>query len=419
VKSVTDAEQAGSEPERKGLRSSFRALENPIYRKYFIGQALTRLGSWTQDIAQSWFVFEQTGSGTAVGVLLACEFLPILLLSLWAGSLADRHSKRRLLAMTQALLVVLAVVLAGVVAVGASLTLLFVIAVLRGVVLAVNITVGTSFLSEIVSKNDMRSASSLNGMIFNLGRALGALLAAVLIQTISISVCFLVNAAVYSVFLFIVLRIHPNHVNAATPQSKAGIREGLRYSWGVPELRAAVVLMFGVGLLAYNSQVFFTALADDVYNSGLNTYSWLMVIYSVGFVICSIIGAAGGAPTNRMVLSSAAALGSMILLTAVVAPVPVAGMAVVALWGAANGMFGSRINTTVQLNSSPEMKGRVMALWSMVVWGTTPLGGPFIGFVAEHFGAQASLFVTAVGVFGCCLYAWTVLRNRLEHVAAH
>jgi MFS family permease len=416
---MTEAKVDEGEQERKGLRSSFRALQNPVYRKYFIGQGLTRTGNWTQDIAQSWFVFEQTGSGTAVGVLLACEFLPILLLSLWAGSLTDRHSKRQLLLITQSLFVVLAAALAAVVALDAPLELLFVIAAVRGVVLAVNITAGTAFTSEIVPKKDMRSASSLNGLLFNLGRVIGALLAAVLVQLAHISWCFLLNAVFYAVVVVLVWTIRPHHIDAAPRQTKAGVVDGLRYAWNVPELRAAIVVMFGVGLLAYNSQVFFATLSEDVFDNNLSMYSWLMGLYSAGFIIMSLIGAAGTSPSNRMMLRAAVAMGTVMLVEAVVAPVPAVGLLAIVLWGAASGMLGSRINTMVQLHSSAEMKGRVMAMWSIVMWGTTPIGAPLVGFVAEQFGARVSIFVAGAGVLVCCIYAWSILRDRLDHVAQH
>lgn len=397
--------------------ASFRSLDNPVYRRYFIGTALTRTGNWTQDVAQSWFVFEQTGSGTAVGALLACEFVPILALSLWAGSLVDRHSRRMLLIVTQGAFVLLALALAGVAALDGPLALLFVIAALRGIVGAVNIVAGSAFIAEIVPKEHMRSASSLNGMLFNVGRIVGALLAALLVQITSMSVCFLVNALAYVVLLVMMLGMHPDHINAAPPQSKAGILDGLRYAWQVRELRAAIVVMFGVGLFAYNSQVFFPMMADEVFNAGINTYAWLLALYSAGFIISSIVGAAGDAPTNAMMLRSAAALGVMFVLAAAFAGVPVFGLLVVVCWGGANGMFGSRVNTVVQLNSSPEMKGRVMAVWTIVVWGTTPLGAPLVGFIGEQFGVRVSLLVTAFAIFACSAYALSVLRHRLAHVS--
>jgi MFS family permease len=397
---------------------SFRSLRNPIFRSYFTGVALTRIGNWTQDVAQSWFVFRETGSGTAVGSLLACEFVPILLLTLWAGSVIDRHSRRSILIITQIAFIALALLLALVTGTGGWIGFLFVIATLRGVVAAFNIPAGGAFIAEIVPAEDMRSASSLNGAIFNFGRILGALFATGLVGLTGTSACFVVNAFTYAVLLAMLLRIHPQHVNAAPRAEGARVFEGLKYAWHRSELRAACVVMFGVGMMAYNSQVFFPLLADDVFHKGLNTYAYLLAIYSCGFIIASLIGAAGRVPTNAMMLRSTALLGAMILLEAIVAPVPVVGVIVVLLWGCANGMFGSRINTLVQMNTEPHMKGRFMALWTIVVWGTTPLGAPLVGYLGSQFGARASLFVTSLVVFSCVAYAFVVLRQRSVSISA-
>jgi MFS family permease len=294
---------------------------------------------------------------------------------------------------------------------------LFVLAVLRGVVAAFNIPAAGAFIAEIVPAEDMRSASSLNGAIFNFGRIVGALTATSLVALIGTSACFVVNGAAYAVLLVMLLRIHPQHVNAAPRAEGARVIEGLKYAWHRPELRAACVVMFGVGMMAYNSQVFFPMIADDVFHKGLNVYAVLLAVYSAGFIIASLIGAAGNAPTNAMMLKSTAVLGAMILLESIVAPVPVVGIVVVLLWGCANGMFGSRINTLVQVHTDPHMKGRFMALWTIVVWGTTPLGAPLVGYLGSQFGIRICLAIVSAAVFACVAYAWTVLRHRLDHAS--
>lgn len=396
---------------------SFRSLRNPVYRSFFVGTALTRIGNWTQDVAQSWFVYEQTGSGTMIGALLACEFVPILLLTLWAGAVIDRHSRRTILIYTQAVFFVLALLLALVIAVGAPIGFLFVLAVARGLAASFNIPAGSAFIAEIVPKDDMRSASSLSGASFNFGRIVGALLATALVALIGTAACMLVNAFAYLALLVTLLRIHPSRVDSAPRADGAKVLEGLHYAWRTPELRAAVVVMFGVGLFAYNSQVFFPLIADNVFDGGINLYAVLIAIYSAGFIIASIIGAAGNAPSNAMMLKATTALGAMILLESLFAPVPVLGVVLVLLWGCANGMFGSRINTLVQVNTEPHMKGRFMALWTIVVWGTTPLGAPLVGYVGSTYGVRVSLFATAIAVFVCVAYGLMVLRTRLHHVS--
>jgi MFS family permease len=395
------------------MSRTFRSLRTRNYRLYFTGQIISFSGTWMQSVAQAWLVLKLSHSGVALGIVTALQFLPVLLAGPWGGVVADRVDKRRLITATQTASAALALALgvltlAGVV----SLWMVYLIAFLLGCVTLVDNPARQSFVMEMVGRDDLPNAVSLNSVVVNAARIVGPAAAGLLIATVGIAFCFLLNAASYVAVIaaFIAMRPDELHRSAPVARKRGQLREGLRYVWSHPDLRTPLLLMAVVGTLAYNFSVVFPLLVTRGFHAGAGTYGVLYSVMGAGAVVGGLVVAARSRATAPLLAGSTIAFGG-VLLAAATAPHLAVEMVVMFPVGAASTAFIATSNSILQLNATAEMRGRVMALFSVVFLGSTPIGGPLIGWIAQVAGPRVALGVGALSTLAAGVVAVVAVRR--------
>jgi len=347
-----------------------------------------------QTIGQAWLVLRLTGSGTALGLVTALQFLPVLLFGPLGGVLADRVRKRRLLVVTQSLAAIQAFVLGMLTVTGSvRLWMVYALAGALGFVNCADNPTRQTFVLEMVGADDLVNAVTLNSVVINAARVVGPAVAGILIVTIGIGPCFLVNACSFVGVVGALLLMRQSDLHTVPPQArkKGQMRDGLRYVWHTPELRAPLLMMAIVGTLAYEFQVSLPLMARFALGGDASTYSAMSSFMGAGAVVGGLVTASRtGERRPDMLARAALAFGVLILLASVAPVLPVELIVLVGV-GATSIVFLAVGNTTLQLTAAPEMRGRVMSLWAVAFLGSTPVGGPIVGFVGQHAGARASL----------------------------
>jgi MFS family permease len=387
------------------LRRSFDSLEVPNYRRYFAGQLISLSGTWMQTVAALWLVLTLTDSGVAVGLTTALQFLPMLLIGAWGGLLADRIPKRRLLIATQALMAIPAVGLFAVTAAGIVTPWMVYLAVFAmGAVNAIDNPTRQSFVYEMVGPGRVVNAVSLNSVIVQMARIVGPALAGILIAAFGVVPCFALNALTFVAMIAALWGMDPRglHTEPVAPRAPGAIRAALRYVVRTPELALPLALMALVGTLGFNFQVVLPLLARFSFDGGPTTYAAMVSAMAVGSIVGALVNGARGHTGPRLIAGGALAFGVLGLLAASM-PVLALEIPMLALLGAAAVTFAATINSTLQLAVSPEMRGRVMALYSVVFLGSTPIGGPLTGWLAETYDPRFALLLA--GATGLCA-AW-------------
>ncbi|GAA1215637.1 MFS transporter [Pseudonocardia alaniniphila] len=384
-------------------RQTFASLSNSNYRRYLTGQSISLVGTWMQTIAQSWLVLQLTGSATALGVVVALQTLPTLLLGPYGGVIADRMDKRKLMIGLQSMMGVLALLLGLLTITGAvRLWEVYVLAVLLGLNNSFENPARQSFVLEMVGPTDLRNAVSLNSVLVNSARAVGPAVAGIVIATGGIGLCFLLNAASFVAVVVSLTRLDVSKLSPSTPAPRAPgqLREGLSYVKRTPRLAVPLLMMALVGCLAYEFQVVLPIVASETFAGDARTYGFLTAAMGVGAVVGGLYVAARGRTGMRSMVVGAVAFGVAMLFVAL-SPTLLVALLGMALVGAASVAFQSTGNSTLQLTAAPHMRGRVMALWAVAFLGSTPIGGPIAGLVSGHFGGRAGLILGALA----CLVA--------------
>ncbi|MDQ1438849.1 MAG: hypothetical protein QOK43_2478 [Acidimicrobiaceae bacterium] len=399
----------------------FRSLQVRNYRLFFFGQLISMSGTWMQSVAQAWLVLKLTGSGVALGVVTALQFLPILLFGVWGGVLADRVDKRKALVMTQTAMGIVAAVLATVTALGiVELWMVYVCAVLLGTANMVDSPTRQAFITELVGPVEVANAVALNSAMFNAARVVGPALAGALIVGVGIWPAFALNSVSFVAVIFGLLAMRPAELVRGAPvgRAKGQAREGLRYVWQNDTLRSTLLLVALVGTFALNFSITMPLMARYAFHKGAGTFGLLTSCMGLGSMVGALATAARSRPTSRLLVGASVVFG---LLMLVAAGVPTLGLelAVMPFFGAASITFMATANSTLQLNSSPEMRGRVMALYVLVFLGSTPIGGPIVGWVAQTWGPRASLVLGGVAcLVGAALASSSLLRSRRRRALA-
>ncbi len=397
---------------------TFSSLKIRNFRLYFFGQAISTSGTFMQSVALAWLVLKLTGSGTALGLVMALQYAPILLLSPWGGVIADRYPKRRMLYATQSLAALLALVL-GLLVGGDAIRLwtVYLLAFVSGLVLSVDNPVRQAFLIEMTGKERLPNAAVLNSSQVNLSRVAGPALAGVLIAAFGLALCFFVNAVSYLAVLvaLFLMREEEFHVSPSVPRRRGQLREGFAYIRSTPILLNAVVMMAIIGTLTYEFQVSLPLLAEFTFHGNAEAYAALTVALGAGALIGGLVLAARQQPPAALV-PLAAFFGVSVLLAAAAPTLPVAMLALL-LVGAFSLAFTSLINATLQLESAPEMRGRVMSFWSITFVGSTAIGGPFIGWIGEHAGPRWGLAVGGVAALAAAAMGFILSRRTRQGVA--
>ncbi len=397
----------------RGVTRTFASLRNRNFRIFFIAQIVSVTGTWIQSIGQMWLVLHLTGSGVALGITAALQFTPMLLLGPWGGLLADRVDKRKLLMVTQSAAGLVALVLAGLTLGGlVQLWMVYVLAFALGIVTVFDNPGRQSFVAEMVGKEQVINAVGLNSAVFTLARAIGPAVAGILIAVVGTGWCFLINGVSYFPVVFVLLLMRPSELHRGQPtvRARGQIRAGLRYAWSTPELRFPLLLMLVVGSLAFNFSVVMPLMASFVFHSGASTFGILMSFMGAGAFVGALVSANRARPTHRLLAFAGMAFGAL-LVGGALAPTLESELVVLLPLGAAMVTFQATANSLLQLNSDPAIRGRVMALYVMVFLGSTPIGGPVVGWVAEHFGARAGLGLGGVAT----LVASVALLWALRH----
>jgi MFS family permease len=381
------------------LSPTFRALAHRNYRLYWSGGLVSNIGTWMQRVAQDWLVLQLSGNnGTALGITTGLQFLPILLLSPYAGAVADRLPKRKLLQLCQLMMAAPAVLL-GVLAVTgvAQQWHVYVIALLFGVATAFEAPARQAFVGELVGPDDLSNAVGLNSASFNAGRIIGPGVAGLMIAALGSGVratgfVILINALSYGAVLLALRRMTDGDVELAVPgrRRKGMVREGLSYVLSRGDLVLVVGVMAFVGTFGLNFQLTSALMATHVYDKGAGEYGILGSTMAIGSIVGALLSARRENPRLRLVVFAALAFGIAEIVIALM-PTYLSFVAITPLIGITAMTTITSANTFVQTTVPPALRGRVMALYLMVFMGGTPLGSPLIGWVGETFGARWAL----------------------------
>ena len=398
---------------RSTAERTFSSLGNANYRKFFIGQSTSLVGTWMQMTAQSWLVLVLTHSATAIGVVVALQTLPVLVLGPYGGVIADRVDKRRFLIVLQLLMAVQAAVL-GTLALRHDVTYLdvCVLAVVLGLNNSFENPSRQAFMLEMVGPDDLRNAVSLNSTMNNAARAVGPALAGVLIAAVGEGWCFVLNAVSFVAVVGSLVAMETSTLSPSPPatRERGQLRAGLRYVARTPGLLFPLVMMGLVGTFAYEFQVTLPVVAASVFHGGSRVYGLLVTSMGVGAVVGGLVSATRGRVGIRPMMLASSIFG-VVLVFASMAPLIALEFVALAMVGFASVSFLSMANSTLQLTSEPAMRGRVMALWAVAFMGSTPIGGPVIGLITSHWGARVGLGVGAVSCFVAASIGLAVLRR--------
>jgi MFS family permease len=402
------------------LHRSVASLRIPNYRRFFVGQLVSVSGKWVQNVAAVWLVLHLSGSGTAVGLTTAAEFLPMLLLGAWGGLLADRMPKRPLLLVTQTLQVLSPLALFVVVSAGAAQTWMVIASVaVSGMVTAVDNPARQSFVTEIVGADRVVNAVSLNSVLVHSSRILGPALAAGVIAVAGVGPCFLLNALSYVAMVIALWRMDPRQLEPAPParRERGQLRAAVRYVIATPRLRLPLLMMAVIGTFSFNFSTILPLLAKFTFHGTATTLALLTSALAVGSIIGALTTGARRHIDRRFLISSAVGFGG---LTAVAAVTPTFGLMLVALalTGMASVSFSAGTNSLTQLSADPEMRGRVMALYGIVFLGSTPIGAPVAGWVSGAIDPRAGLALGAAAALLTALVAWGAAHRDAPRDAA-
>jgi MFS family permease len=379
------------------LRRSVTSLAVPNYRRYFAGQVVSVSGNWMQTVAEMWLIVKLTGSGVSVGVTAGLQFVPILLFGAWGGLIADRLPKRRVLMVTQALMALPALTLWALTAAGSvAVWMVYALVLARGTVNAVDNPTRQSFVIELVGPERVVNAVSLNSVIVQSARIIGPATAGAVIALTGVGTCFALNALSFVAMLVALAGMDPRALRDAPPRQRARgeLRAALHHVRAAPGLWIPLAMMALVGTLSFNFQVLMPLLASQTWHGTAATYALLTAAMAVGSVGGALASGARGRVSPRLLVVAAAGFGVLELVAAAAPSLPLQVLALVPL-GAMTVTFSAGVNSTMQLAVAPAMRGRVMALYSVVFLGSTPIGAPLVGWLAEVAGPRAGMVLGA------------------------
>ena len=406
-----------SGPAPPGRRPRFRpkqvvsSLHQRNYRLFFFGQLVSVAGTWMQTVAQSFLVLDLTHSGTQLGLTTAARFLPMFLFGPMGGVFADRLDKRRVLYVTQSLSGLLAAAFAVTVATHSiKLWIVYLLAVALGFVNVFDNPARQSFISEMVSADDLPNAVTLNSVAMNMARVFGAALGGVIAAAIGLALCFACNALSFAAVLVSLVAMRKSELFPAkrVARRKRQVRQGLNYVRSTPELLIPLLLIAVVGTLAWEFQVTLPLMASQVFHRGAAAYGVMASVMGAGAVVGGLISAARPRPRARALCLAAIGWG-IAILAAAAAPSLALELAALVFVGYGSITFNSLAKTTLQLAAKPEMRGRVMALWALAWLGSTPIGGPIVGWAGQTVGARWSLVIGGLPTLICGIAALPAL----------
>ncbi|MDO8514025.1 MAG: MFS transporter [bacterium] len=395
---------------------TFSSLKIRNYRLYFLGQGLSQCGNWMHIVALGWLVLELTGSGAALGSVLAFRFAPMLLGGLFAGIIVDRFDKRRILYVTQSLFSLLALCLSILVYTDTiQIWMLFANALIIGLIDVVDNPTRQTFVHGMVGRDNVRNAVTLSSTQANLARALGPLIAGSLIASVGIAFCFFVNAVSFGAVLIVLSLMRESEFHREHSEHKAlgHILEVLSYVASMPIIRTVLLVMAAIGAFSYEFQVSLPLLAQQTFSGAAADYAALLSAMGAGSVAGGLFAASRHRIAPHEFVISALLFGLSIVLTSIM---PTLSLAIVGMMFV--GFFSINLtslgNTMIQLDAAAHMRGRVMSLWAMSIFGSTLIGGPIIGLIGQYAGARWGLALGGVVAIFAGLYAARTLLKKDE-----
>lgn len=372
---------------------------------------------WVQSVALSWLVLKMTGSATQLGLITAIQFVPMLLFGLFGGWVADRFPKRKVLFATTIAYMLLSLVLAVIVYANVvQLWMLYVIAAFAGLVMVVDNPTRQAFVSELVGRNRIRNAVTLNSMVFNITRVVGPSVAGIAIASLGMAACFLLDAVSMVAVLVSLGVMRASELYAEPPPGKTGrvvgqIMESVRYAIKTKKILAPLAMMTLIGAFTYEFSVVFPIFAAEVLGGGAQTYGQMMAAMGAGAILGGLWLARFPVKNANTIVPAAVLFGGAMVALSLTGSMYATVAALVVL-GMGSTFFATTGNTILQLNSSPAMRGRVMALWGMAFTGLTPVGAPVVGLIAEQASAPMAILFGGLVALGSAVIGYTILTGR-------
>ncbi len=404
---------------KKFGQDTFASFGIRNFRLYFMGHVISQSGSWMQTVALGWLVLELTSSGTQLGIITALQFIPLLILGPWGGLFADRHSKKHILYGTQVTFFVLIVALSLIVFLNLTeVWMLYIFSFGLGMVRIFDNPARQTFIVEMVSHAYVKNAVSLNSTGGNLARVIGPAIGALLITWFSIAASFLFNAFSHLVTVLMLLCMRDSELHTTPREEKKDgqLKEGFKYVMETPLIKSTLIMMAFIGTFAYEFQVSLPLLAERVFQGDAGSYAALLSAFGIGSVIGGLF-AAGRHTVVPHRLADITILFGVSLISTSLAPhleFAIIGMLFVGFFSINLIALG---NTMIQLESKPEMRGRVLSLWSMAMIGSTAVGGPIVGIIGEYFGARWGLAIGGIVAIMVALYvSRTLMKDRFHRL---
>ncbi len=398
---------------RQYSHGTFSSLYIRNYRLYYIGQIISTSGTFMQSVAQAWLVLKLTNSGTALGITSALQYVPILILGPYGGVIADRFSKRKILYFTQSISGILALILGALVATNlVQVWMVYILAFGLGMVNVFDNPTRQTFYMELVGSDNLRNAVTLYSTLVNLARIIGPALAAALIAGFGLAPCFIINGLSYAavVIMLAVMNTGELLVTPPVPQARGQIREGFEYVLSTPVIGSTLLMMALIGTLTYEFQVSLPLIAQFTFNGDASSYALLTAAMGFGAAVGGVFFASRKGVQPAKVVDAALLFGLAVLVAAFMPSLLLSGLALVAV-GVFSINFSSLGNSILQLESSPQMRGRVMSFWSIAFLGSTTIGGPIVGWFAEAAGARWGLALGGAAALAAAALGAITLRN--------
>jgi MFS family permease len=373
------------------------------------------IGTWVQRVAQDWLILQITHNGAALGISVAAQFLPMLVLGPYGGLLVDRLDRRRTIVATQAVSGLLAAALATITLLGVvQLWSVLLLGLGLGLVTVLDVPARQAFIASMVEPADYANAQALASSVNNSGRLIGPAVAGVLIAAAGVGVAFIVNAASFVAVLvsLAVLKVDRLRPSPRVPRRKGQVREGARYLWSSAQLRTTILLVAVVAVFGQNFRVVLPLAATELYHGDASTYGWLTSAIGLGALAGAFVSAGARIPTAWSVLLTTVSIGG-INIVAALSPTLAVALAVMFGVGISNIIFNTLARTVLLLNTEPAMHGRIMAIHGQVFLGSTPIGGPLVGWLCELWGARAGFFIAGgSALVAAALLARSAYRAR-------